>query len=834
MTASATRSSSGSETALIRVSVTELVAFCCRQGDLHPAGQLAGPTAREGQRAHVRLQARLQAENDSLQTEVAFSTTIDVEGLLLQIGGRVDLHDVAANELGEIKTSLAPADELDSATIALHEAQLKVYGWLFLMDTESPAPVAWSDPIWQQLLVKREPPRLRLHYCNLLDGHIDSRDIPVSSAELHAFAKETLARYVAWMRRVLRHRDAFRNSAASLGFPHRTFRQGQRDLAAAVYRTLRDGGQLLVEAPTGIGKSISTLFPAVRILAEGQVKQVAWLTAKVAGRQSAIDALTLMHDKGLAANVAVVRAKRDSCFCRNGRCERDEHGRCPMTLGFFDRLPAARDELLDAGIIDSGVVDRVAEAHALCPFELSLQMLPWMQIVVCDYNYVFDPLVRLSHFDEKSGSIAVLIDEAHNFPERARSMYSAKLSRSLIESVRTEITALAERPLLARRLASLSRSLLEAGNDGGGSGSGSGVIDTAQGGGAGWPVAGEQASVLTSPPECIDRPLGRALETLVDAMADERPLPDSAIELFLQLARYRVIRDLYGDSRRTLISVDTRRRFRAVELALRSLDAAPECRRHLDRLRACVVFSATLSPAVFFRDRIGLGEDTRTLSLPSIFPPENVARFVVPWVNTRYRARRASLPGLVEIMHLVLTAKPGNYMVFFPSWRYLEEARQLFAERYPEIEIWQQQPGEDESTRRSRLEHLATFGHRLGFAIAGGGYAEGTDFSGDLLIGVIVVGTGLPAFDLENRLRFEHLQAAGEAAYEIVYLLPGMARVLQTTGRLIRNEHDRGVLVLIDDRYLGPDYRRHMPVEWRGAGVRNIAELRQRLARFWH
>lgn len=780
-----------------RVAVTMLAEFACRSGDLDAAGA-AGPSAREGLVAHQRLQAASDAE-----TEVRLARRLMIDGETLELSGRVDLLDRGRRALGEIKSTLVPAERVPPARRVLHRAQLMLYGWLWLGENDAPSPV------------------LELIYVNLLGGPPVTETLDVDLETLERHALEALTTWLHWQRGVERRRAALAATAATLAFPHERFRDGQRSMSVAIYRCLRDGEALLCEAPTGTGKTISSLYPAVRTLGEGKRRQVFYLTAKVSGRQSATDALVRLADGGLAFSTLTLRARETACFCERGEIERDADGRCPMTRGFHDRLPAARAELVEVGVIDAGHLDACAREHRLCPHALAARLLPWMDVVVGDYNHVFDPLARLAGLDEPAPGTVLLVDEAHNLLERSRAMYSSSLSRR--DCSRAVDACGREHPLVARRARSL----------------GDALVTLARGRDDGTHVFGEPPGTLGRHVADTLEVLGAAMSAPVGAGEGGGPeggvpsLPPEAVALSRTLTRFAVIAELHGDDHRTLVEVRRRGRRREVEIRLACLDAASALSRQRALFGACVMFSATLAPATFYRDALGLPRSTPALTLASPFDPARTLHCVVPWIDTRFRGRDASLDALVTLIARVSDVRPGNHLVFLPSYAYLERVHAAFVRACPERETWRQWPGQDVGTRAAALARLDRPGHRVGFAILGGVFGEGVDYAGERLIGVIVVGTGLPGPGVERELITARYREQGLDGFDFASRYPGFTRVLQTVGRLIRGERDRGVVVLVDDRFEQPFYRRLFPAHWNIRRPKDGDELVTLIEAFW-
>jgi len=699
-----------------RVSVTELASLVCRTGNLELTGAV-GPSARDGQKAHQRWQ---KASNDNV--EVSVKATIPIDGSTVKLTGRIDALNALNHHVTEIKSTLVPAEHLSNL--------------------RNEVPTCESETL--------------------------------SADEIEAFGHSVLQRYINWMVCVEQHRQSARSSAKTLEFPFPNFRNGQRNFAAVVFRGARDGFSSLCEAPTGIGKTISALYPAIKAIGEQHVQQVMYLTAKAS----------------------------------NGSCELDENAVCPMTLGFFDRLPAAREELLNIAVITPAKMDEVAWRHRLCPFELALQMLPWMSIVVCDYNYLFDPLVRLPWFSEPRRKALVLVDEAHNLPDRSRAMFSAQLDRAMGHSVQAALNG--THPALVPRIAALDRLLLK----------------HARGLNPG-------ENIQTESPEGFRQAVSAAVETLMEAMSGNTALPREAIDWFKALCRYAAIDDLYGDAHRTVTAVDKKRGKRDVKISLMCLDASAEMHKLYKNYRSLCFFSATLHPIPFYQVTLGAPDQLQALQLPSPFAAEQAKHLIVSSVSTRYRQRDESLDALVQLIHDVCSANTGSYLVFLPSFTYLEKVWQAFTDRFPQHRVWKQTQTDTREHRQAQLEALEQAGERCGFVILGGVFGEGVDYVGSRLIGAIVVGVGLPAMSAEQELMTQHYRASGFDGYDFASRIPGLVRVLQTVGRVIRTETDRGVIVLVDDRFQATFYRKNFPSHWDLSICRDRSEWVEALNGFW-
>lgn len=788
----------------IKLSVTDLASFACREGDLMPMG-VVGPTAREGIQAHKKIQKKALASVENtpgvshpvtlLDVEVSLDHSMIIDDTSVLLRGRVDIIDFRVPLLSEIKTTLIPVEHVPASQHAIQWAQLYLYGYLFL-NSEIPDASTLGEV------------ELELLHVNIRADTISAERRVLSKTEVFRFASDALKRYVRWLTLIENSFEKLRASANALSFPYAEFRPGQRNMAAAVYRAIRDGEVLLCEAATGIGKTISTLFPASKAMGRGEIRQITYLTAKVAGRLVALQSLKQMQSSGLNITAVQIRAKQATCFCSNGGCERDETGRCPMTLGFFDRLPDAREELLSIGIIDGEQLDEVAMRYQLCPFELALQMLPWMHVVIADYNYVFDPLVRLAHYSEPHKDSTLLVDESHNLVDRSREMFSAQLSRSRCrdEAHACRLT----HTLVTRSFEQLDKAML---------------VHTR-----------EHDSVEFVSRETdtrIAKAVRNTIEQIAACIGETPPLPESVTEIFRMLCRYVAISELFSAQHRSITEVSQRGRRKEVLVTLYCLDASKVLARQFKLYQSKIVFSATLSPSLFYRDTLGLPDTTTQLQVTSPFDPARANHTVVDWIDTRYQKRKDSLTALVKLIKCVAEKRYGSYVVFFPSYAYLEQAHSVFVDAFPSIATWRQRQHQSKQEQASLLLSLDQPGHRIGFAILGGVFGEGIDYLGGSLIGVIIVSTGLPGLNTKTRMIADHYRLQGNDGYDFAYRYPGISRVLQTAGRLIRSETDSGVVVLVDDRFKQSFYRALYPESWQVTYPKNLEALLSTVMGFW-
>ena len=852
-----------------RVQVRELVEFALRQGDLGGQHDFVGPRrALAGTRGHQRLQRSRPA---GYQKEVQLGFDVETEELTLRIRGRIDGLLVTPGQvlLEEIKTVQSGWDGIASP---LHWGQAKVYGCFYA-----------REHALEQVVIQ-------LTYLNLDTGALTEFQERFSLSELSAFFEKTAAIYLEWLQahqRWCRLRDA---STRALSFPFARYRPGQRRLAVAAYRTLARGGRLFLEAPTGIGKTVSVLFPAVKALGEGKLERIFYLTARTSGRAVAQETLTELRQAGLSLRFVTLTAKEKVCFQEGQACDPLA---CPFARGYYDRNKAAMRDTLSHEAITRPVLEAAARNHQVCPFELSLDLSTWVDVVVCDYNYVFDPRVYLRrHFAEEPGDYAFLVDEAHNLVDRARDMFSADLDAREIRDVRRALKEAVPRCARAlSRLTSAMRKLCppepdtshEPGENPPGlvaeglfpltpalsrgemenqgrsreltkrAGSTSAALrglpvpkgeGEARGPGINAPASPERGAGVRPAfpritrttrefPTHLRSPLEAALKEAETWLARNQPADfrESLLELYFRLRAFQRTAELYDERFVTIVEPGSAPRVR-----LFCLDPSCLLGQALARGKAALFFSATLTPIDYYRTLLGGTPEDPLLQLASPFPTEHLAVLVHDRIRTQLKARAETLADVVQAIACFVGERPGNYLAYFPSYQYLAAVHEQFHALCPEVPILVQRPNMSEPEREAFLAAFAAE-HRdslVGFAVMGGVFGEGIDLVGDRLIGAIIVGVGLPQLCVERDLIRDYFQQQTGSGFEYAYTFPGMNRVLQATGRVIRSEADRGAVLLIDIRFSEPRYRRLFPPWWHPARVRSLPDIRDVLRRFWH
>ena len=795
------------------ISVRDLVEFVLRQGDLGgERGFVGSDRALAGIRGHQKIQ---RSRPTGYLTELPVEYKVETEEFTLQIRGRIDGLLITSGQvlLEEIKTIQGTWDhEADP----LHWAQAKFYGFIHA----------------QEHTLKEI--KIQLVYLELAAGKVTEFCQTFSFADLSDFFATTTAMYVDWLRE--RHhwclaRDA---STDALAFPFTNYRPGQRELAVSAYRVLANGGRLFLAAPTGIGKTISVLFPAVKALGEGKLERIFYLTARTVGRAIAEKALVDLRRAGLKLRAVTITAKEKICVRDGKPCDLLT---CPLALGYYDRVKPAIREALEREKITRVVLEEVGQKHQVCPFELSLDVSLWVDAIICDYNYVFDPQVYLRrHFAEDGGAYGFLVDEAHNLVDRAREMFSADLDGWEILDVKRAVKQAS--PRCSKALTQLHTAMRKLGNatkphensfEASDPSSELNLfpVKTA-------PIRSEENGVSTNPefPDSLIEPLETALDEVENWLVKNQPAEfrEALLALYFRLHSFRRTAELYDERFVTIIESGP-----AIKVRLFCLDPSLLLRKALARGKAAIFFSATLTPMDYYRTLLGGAPEDPVLQLASPFPSEYLAVLIQDRIQTHFKGRADSLGDVVEAIGTLVRGRRGNYLVYFPSYQYLNDTLQEFQIRFPPISVLVQRPGMTEPERDAFLaafsvEHGETL---VGFAVLGGIFGEGIDLVGERLIGAVIVGVGLPQLCVERNLIRDYFQQQNAAGFDYAYTFPGMNRVLQAVGRVIRSETDHGVVLLIDARFDELRYRRLFPAWWKFVKVRNSDALRETVAGFW-
>ncbi|GAB2892669.1 ATP-dependent DNA helicase [Paraburkholderia jirisanensis] len=756
------------------VAVRALCEFTAKRGDLDLRFTPA-PTAAQGIEGHALVAARRAG---GYEKELALSGTYRD----LTVRGRADGYDAALNRLDEIKTYRGDLARMPDNHRALHWAQALIYGHL--------------------LCEARALPQLEiaLVYFDIASQKETLLTQTQSAAQLRAFYEAQCECFIGWAQREQTHRSARDTFLAALQFPYPSFRSGQRELSVAAYRAARDGRALLAQAPTGIGKTLGTLFPLLKACASGHLDRIFFLTAKTPGRALAFDAVdALAHHAGTwPVRVLELVARDKACEHPDKSCD---GASCPLARGFYDRVAAARDAALATPRLDRSAVRAAALAHDVCPYYLAQELARWCDVVVGDYNYYYDGSALLYALTQVyQWRVAVLVDEAHNLPDRARRMYTATLEQFAFNTARKTAPASLKKPFerVHREWLALVRERAQSYE----------VLEA---------VPARLQSALQNLTAAISDQLAEAPFNLNDSAED-----GSVLRFYFDALHFTSLVEQFGSHSIcdvTLAAARVPRAKATASLCVRNVIPAPFLQPRHEAAQTTVFFSGTLGPQRFYRDTLGIADDAQWLEVDGPFRAEQLAVHVASHVSTRWRDREQSLAPIVELIARQYAARPGNYLGFLSSFDYLQRVVERLRAQHPQLPVWAQQPGMDEAARDAFLARFDTQTGGIGFAVLGGAFAEGIDLVGDRLIGAFIATLGLPQINEINEQMRRTMHAQFGNGYDYVYLYPGLQKVVQAAGRVIRTERDEGVVHLIDDRYRRADVRRLLPRWWRVQSV---------------
>ena len=826
--------------ASIHLPIRQLVEFLLRTGSID--SRFTGfDRANEGARIHRKLQ---KAAGEGYQAEVFLSAEQEACGISFTLEGRADgifTDETGTVTIDEIKTTAIPYEDITEEMNPCHWAQGMVYGAIHSR---------------RQAL---DALAVRLTYYQIDTDQILRFTRRFPRQELEQFLQQLLAQYAPWAQRQLDWNARRSQSLAALQFPFAEYRPGQRALAGEVYRACRagktvdhkGGTRLFCQAPTGIGKTISTLFPALKAMGEGCGAKLFYLTARNTTQAAAEDALARLRaaQPGLALRSVTLTAKEKACL------HPDAEGRpaclpelCPFANGYYDRRKDALAALLDgSGSFCRAALADTARQFSVCPFELGLDLSEWCDVVIGDYNYLFDPVVHLKRFFDAAGDWLFLIDEAHNLPDRARTMYSAQFCKSSLteakralgrgkSSLKTALTR-ADRVFLAARKACTQAAPRRSAAPAEAEPQQASLlpVDTDPGFALPEPLYAQDGTVfLQQLPAALPAAL-RAVHTPLQDWLEQNP-GDPAhaqlLELYFALQDIARAADRYDSHFVTQLTA----RGSELELHLLCLDPAPFVDASLAAGRSAALFSATLAPPTFYRSVLGC-TDARAVALPSPFPPENLGLYCLPGISTRYRQRDASVPAVADALAALARGRCGNYLAFFPSYAYLQQVHTALSARWPDIDTLVQQRDLDDTGRADFLARFVPHPARtlLGFAVMGGIFGEGVDLAGDRLIGCAIVGVGLPQVNPRQEMLRRYYEAQAGCGFDYAYRYPGMNKVLQAAGRVVRTPQDRGVVLLLDDRFAQTDTARLFPPHWQHIRyLPDTAALTAALDAFWN
>lgn len=752
----------------IEISVRKLVEYVLRSGSIDNTFR-GNDVMAEGIRAHQIVQG---SRGEHYQKEVSLSCEYEREDILFVISGRCDGLEVTEEGvlIEEIKSTATPLNDIEEEHSQVHWAQAKMYAYMYGLEHEV-----------SHIAVK-------LTYYHVHKETEKSFVKSFSRTELDDFIEEIVTGYIAFAQLQLTLKKDLISSAYQLTFPFPAYRKGQREMAIGMYRGLQNGQRLFINAPTGIGKTMSTIFPTVKAIGQELIERFFYLTAKTITRSVAEESLQMLLDQGLKMRSVTLTAKDKICFMETSNCNKDY---CPYANGYYDRLNACIMEMLrDEQLMTRAVIEVYAERHKLCPFELSLDISFFTEAIICDYNYVFDPRVSLKRMGNIVEKRALLVDEAHNLVDRSREMFSASLSKNTTLEVRR---CFPKKSALYRKLSSINTVFLDLKKNSGG--------------------LEENGECELESADKLYYPVMNFMEAAEKWLKKEQQSAHHAqvLEYYFECMSYARIYRIYDEHYTTLLLKDGK----SVAVKLYCIDPSELIKDITRSNHFTVFFSATLLPHDYFRQLFGRIDSDRSLILESPFDNDQ-QRIHVSAISTRYKDRSRTLFAIRDEIQDFVEKYPGNYLVFFPSYKYMNQVYDIMDTDLENMAFDCQWAGMSESEREDFLEAFeeGSSEDRIAFATLGGIFSEGVDLRGERLTGVIIVSVGLPQLCFERQLIGDYFNQQGLSGYDYAYVFPGMNKILQAGGRLIRSELDRGNILLIDDRYLSNKYLRMFPKSW--------------------
>lgn len=787
----------------IRVSVRGLIEFILRSGDIdnRRSSMSSEDAMAEGGRIHRMIQKRQGLE---YQAEVPLKYLYETKQYNLIIEGRADgIVDVPDKipMIDEIKGTYKPLEKLKKP-MPLHIEQAKCYAYMYAV------------------LEHKSFMRVQLTYCHLETEELKYFTEDYTFEELEEWFTELILAYKKWTDFLFQWKQIRQEGIHSMQFPF-LYREGQKELVTQVYQTIYHKKKLFIEAPTGVGKTISTIFPSLKAMGEKRADKIFYFTAKTITRTVADDTLELLRQHNLRCKSVILTAKEKICFCDETNCNPVA---CPYAKGHFDRINEALFEMIQKeDRLSREMIEKYARKHQVCPFEMSLDLSLFSDVIICDYNYLFDPHVYLKRFFAPgvNKDYIFLVDEAHNLVERGREMYSATLIKEDFMALKKQIKSIDA--VLEKRLEKCNKILL------------------------GYKRECETYKIE----DFIDIFIG-ALQSLASRMEkflevhdenDHFVSPDireSVLDFYFKVSHFLFIYDLVDDK---YVIYSHFLESGAFALKLFCMDPSTNLKMCLDKGNSSILFSATFLPIQYYKNLLGGTKEDYEVYAKSVFDTEKRALYISKDATTKYTQRtKEGYERIAQYIHEIVKSRQGNYMVFFPSYAFMKQVYEIYMSLFCDTSMEECILQGESMNEMEREEFIARFSEEenrdermlLGFCIMGGIFGEGIDLKQDSLIGAIIVGTGLPQVCFERNILKDYFDNAGNNGFDYAYRYPGMNKVLQAAGRVIRTSEDVGIVALIDDRFLDSSYRKLFPREWEQYEIVEVSQIAKRIERFWN
>ncbi len=789
----------------IHISVRNLVEFIMRSGDIdnRRAGKTSEKAMQEGSRIHRMIQRRA---GSAYEAEVSMKYCYETEAYTITIEGRADgvITTSTGIVIDEIKGTYRDLDKLE-APQPVHLAQAMCYAFFYCVQND-------LDSI-----------SVRLTYCNLETEEIRYFEELYSREYITEWFDDLMSQYKKWADFEVEWREIKQNSIKNTEFPFE-YREGQKELVTHVYHTICHKRKLFIEAPTGVGKTISTLFPAVKAVGEGKAQRIFYLTAKTITRTVAADTYDFMRQNGLRMKTVVITAKEKICPMEKAECNPKA---CPYAKGHFDRInDAMYDLLVTEDSFTREKIEEYAEKYMVCPFEFCLDMSLYADGIICDYNYLFDPHVYLKRFfaEGSKGEHLFLIDEAHNLLERGREMYSAQLAKEDFLTLKGAIKEFTENKLkifpqleaISRQLGSCNKEMLRLKRM----------------------CEGEyclfEDAELLSPLILRLNNLFSKMEKYLEDEEKDSDLRSQILDFYFEISHFLMIWEGLDENYSIYTRFEGDERFIC---RLFCVNPSYHLRTCMDRGVSSVLFSATLLPIQYYKSLLGGQRTDYEVYAKSVFDPEKRGLFIAKDVTSRYRSRSTSMyQHIAKYIRDITGCKRGNYLVFFPSYAFAKAVYECFSPKEKD-EILMQEEHMREDEREAFLQCFEAGDDEttsvVAFCVMGGIFSEGIDLKGERLIGAVVVGNGMPQVGAERDILRQHFDNAEQNGFDYAYTFPGMNKVLQAAGRVIRTADDVGIVALLEERFLEPSYQRLFPREWENYKVMDINNASEQIKSFW-
>lgn len=753
---------------IIKDSVRGIIEYILKQGSIDD--RYTGSTrALEGTLAHQKLQSNNEKIYSNYKKEVKLQKEFQIDNVILIVDGRADGIIIEGKDvyIEEIKSTMKSLILIDEDYNELHWAQAKFYAYIYSK---------------QNTLNNI---KVRLSYFNLETEEVKSFDREFNIEDLESFVFEIINEYKKWVLLKSELLTIRNESIKSLKFPFDNYRKGQKELAIACFNTIKEKAVLFAQAPTGIGKTISTIFPAVKSLGESRGDRIVYLTAKTITRTVAEESVKKLKDKSLKCKSITLTAKEKICFKEKSSCNPEN---CEYALNYYDKVNNVIFNILkEEDTFTREKIEEYAKKEKLCPFELSLDLSLWCDLIICDYNYAFDPRARLKRFFEDDvGNNVLLVDEGHNLVDRSRSMFSAEIYKDKILKASKVIKGKA--PNLFKALNAINKYLIEIRKE----------------------LQEAEVNSLYKKDEYKD--LYKLLrifmkecdEYLVKSANTEGY--DEIKDLYFEIRAFISISELYSKEYVTLVDINKN----DVKIKLFCVNPSKNLSKIVQGSYSTIIFSATLTPINYYIDLLGGDDKSYRMKLPSPFKKENLKIYGKP-LNMRFKHRENNIDTVCNLIYNFKEEEMGNYMVFLPSYQYLNKIFERYKELYGDKNIICQGEVLTEEQRELFLNSFKIDSNILAFCVIGGVFSEGIDLPGKRLIGSIIVGVGFPKISNEGDIIKDYYEEKG---FNYAYIYPGINKIMQAAGRVIRTETDKGRILLIDDRYYTLKYRSLLPREW--------------------